>query len=243
VPEAKVGKNRLHLDLRPGTPRDVEVQRLVGLGATITADRRTADGAGWVVLVDPEGNELCVEQSGAERGEPDPVSTGDRPLPPIHTAAEAPLLLGMLEWYRRGVVAKASGASEAHAGASPFRSATSIAGVVLHLALVEDIWLHVRFAGHHMPEPWASAPWDEDPDWEFTTGAARPLGEALALYEAACGRSRTAVAGRSPEDLAARVEPRSFSLRFALVHLIEETARHLGHLDVLREALDGTTGE
>lgn len=60
VPEPKTVKNRMHLCLRPTGRRDDEVERLVGLGAAVQHDRREPDGAGWVVLVDPEGNELCV---------------------------------------------------------------------------------------------------------------------------------------------------------------------------------------
>ena len=61
VPDAKVAKNRLHLDLRPtdGTRED-EVARLCELGATVVADRRRPDGSGWFTLADPEGNEFCV---------------------------------------------------------------------------------------------------------------------------------------------------------------------------------------
>lgn len=68
VPEAKVVKNRVHLDLQAtnGT-RDDEVARLVALGATVVADRRQPDGAGWVVMADPEGNESCIERSADER--------------------------------------------------------------------------------------------------------------------------------------------------------------------------------
>lgn len=69
VPDEKVVKNRVHLDIQPqaGT-RDAEVERLAGLGAKVVDDRRTADGLGWVVMSDPEGNEFCVERSAAERG-------------------------------------------------------------------------------------------------------------------------------------------------------------------------------
>ena len=65
VPEAKAGKNRLHLDLVPRTrTRDEEVDRLVAVGARVVADRRGEHGRGWVVLADPEGNEFCVEREG-----------------------------------------------------------------------------------------------------------------------------------------------------------------------------------
>ncbi|WP_314247108.1 VOC family protein [Streptomyces kutzneri] len=60
VPEPKTVKNRIHLCLRPTTSREEEIERLLGLGATLVADRRQPDGTGWAVLADPEGNEFCV---------------------------------------------------------------------------------------------------------------------------------------------------------------------------------------
>ncbi|KAA5837272.1 VOC family protein [Saccharopolyspora hirsuta] len=67
VPEPKTGKNRLHLCLRPEISREQEVERLLGIGATLVADLRNADGSGWAVLADPEGNEFCVLRSESER--------------------------------------------------------------------------------------------------------------------------------------------------------------------------------
>ncbi|GGU89247.1 glyoxalase [Streptomyces litmocidini] len=68
VPEGKTVKNRVHLDLQPqDRSRDEEVERLLGLGATLIDDRRNADGTGWATMADPEGNEFCVERSAAER--------------------------------------------------------------------------------------------------------------------------------------------------------------------------------
>ncbi|WP_043627715.1 VOC family protein [Nonomuraea candida] len=67
VPEPKTAKNRLHLCLRPRSSREEEVERLLALGATLVADRRRADGTGWAVLADPEGNEFCVLRSESER--------------------------------------------------------------------------------------------------------------------------------------------------------------------------------
>ena len=68
VPEARTVKNRVHVDLQPtDCTRDEEVERLVGLGATVVEDHREGDGSGWVWLADPEGNDFCVERSVAER--------------------------------------------------------------------------------------------------------------------------------------------------------------------------------
>lgn len=68
VPEGKTVKNRVHLDLQPqDRTRDEEVERLLALGAKLLDDHRKPDGTGWATLVDPEGNEFCVERSKAER--------------------------------------------------------------------------------------------------------------------------------------------------------------------------------
>jgi predicted enzyme related to lactoylglutathione lyase len=68
VEDPKTTKNRVHLDLQPqDRTRDEEVERLLALGAALQGDHRRPDGTGWVTLHDPEGNELCVERSAAER--------------------------------------------------------------------------------------------------------------------------------------------------------------------------------
>jgi hypothetical protein len=72
VPEGKSVKNRVHLDIEAGTTRDAEVERILGLGATLFADFRDASGSGFVVLADPEGNEFCIERSASEIGAAEP---------------------------------------------------------------------------------------------------------------------------------------------------------------------------
>lgn len=244
VPEPKTVKNRLHFDLQPVLDtRDITVDTVIGLGATTVDDRRNPDGTGWVVLADPEGNEFCVERSEEERhGEHlTAVVTSERPAPQARTSDERTVVLEMLDWYRAGVVAKVEGLSDRAASRKLLGSATTILGLVKHLALVEDSWFTDRFAGLPEPAPWANAPWDDDVDWEFNSAVHESLPDLVALYEASCERSRTAYANASLDDLAHDRE-RPFNLRWALVHIIEETARHLGHLDILRELSDGQTG-
>lgn len=68
VPDKKSVKNRVHLDLQPqDRTRDEEVERVIGLGASLVDDRRRPDGTGWATMADPEGNEFCIERSKAER--------------------------------------------------------------------------------------------------------------------------------------------------------------------------------
>ncbi|MGN6694061.1 MAG: VOC family protein, partial [Aquihabitans sp.] len=111
VPEAKSVKNRIHLDLRPSTLRDEEVERILALGGTLVADHRKDDGSGWVVLADPEGNELCIERSAAERGI-ETVDTGERMFPKVRAADEREVLVAMLDWYRDGVIGKVTGMAQ-----------------------------------------------------------------------------------------------------------------------------------
>ena len=246
VPEPKAVKNRVHLDLQPTAARDDTVAWLEGLGARLVDDHRKPDGKGWAVMADPEGNEFCVERSAAElvaTGATAPIDTGLRDMPPVRTGSEREMLEAMLDWYRDGVLAKVEGLSDERATAEAVRSGTTIAGLVKHLAVVEDSWFTERFAGAAMPEPWASADWDADRDWEFTTARDEPLSVAVGLYRAACERSRAVARGAALDDRCAVDTPRPFNLRWVLVHLLEETARHLGHLDILRELADGRTGE
>jgi hypothetical protein len=245
VPEDKAVKNRVHLDLRPHGLRDEEVERVIGLGGTLVADHRREDGTGWAVLADPEGNEFCIERSAAERGI-ETVDTGERRFPPVRAAGEREVLVAMLDWYRDGVIAKASGMAPHLAVATPLGSSSSVAGLVKHLALVEDSWFTVRFAGRAEPDDWVDADFEADPDWEFHTALHEPPERQIERYRRACADSRAIIEAHDLDDRSAAgtgspAEP--FTLRWAVVHLLEETARHLGHLDVLRELLDGTTGE
>ena len=123
-------------------------------------------------------------------------------------------------------------------------SALTLAGIVKHLALVEDHWFQDVFLGADLPEPWASAPFDDDHDWDFHSAGHDEAADVRALYAAACERSRAVLAAASLDELSVGVrDGEPFSLRWIMLHMIEETARHAGHADLLREAIDGETGE
>ena len=169
-------------------------------------------------------------------GRTDPELAGD----------ELTLLTQFLDYYRATIVTKVQGLDRAGLAAAHPPFDLTLAGIVKHLALVEDWWFHQIMGGHPEPEPWASAP-DDDPDWEWHSAVDDSLEDLLELYDTACARSRAVVA--ETDDLAtlsARANSRTgehFSLRWILLHLIEETARHTGHADLLRQAVDGTVGD
>jgi uncharacterized protein DUF664 len=113
-----------------------------------------------------------------------------------------------------------------------------VVGVVKHLAGVERFWFSIDFAGLDLAHPRAEA----DPHGGFRLQDGERLVDVVASYQAECQRSREIVAGASLEDRA-RGEGMRFTSRYGLAHMVEETARHCGHLDLLREAIDGQRGE
>ena len=166
-----------------------------------------------------------------------------RPYPDLDTLPERAMLEAMLDWYRDGVLAKVAGVAQATAVATPLGSATSIAGLVKHLALVDWSWFGEDIAGEAPLDWYAAADWDADRDWEFHTATTEPIELQVQRYRDACDRSKAVAARFELDDLGTNTTRRPFTLRFVYLHMIEETARHLGHLDILRELIDGSTGE
>jgi uncharacterized damage-inducible protein DinB len=159
---------------------------------------------------------------------------------------ELTLLSQFLDYHRATLVWKVSGLDRQQLGTRLEPSALTLAGLVKHMALVEDSWFGQVLLGRDEGEPWASVDWDDDPDWEFRTAVDDDPDALLALYTDACERSRAAVAEVGDLDRLAAKRSRSgeqFNLRWIMLHMIEETARHNGHADLLRETIDGATGE
>ncbi|MBB4910333.1 DinB family protein [Actinophytocola algeriensis] len=167
------------------------------------------------------------------------TSTETRPEPP-GVAGEREQLAGFLDFLRSAVVMKAEGLTDEQARRALVPSElTTVAGLVAHLTYVEQYWFGVLFAGR--PDEWRDR-FAEDPDAEFTAGMRTPLADLIANYTAECARSR-AVASELDLDATATHKGEPVNFRWALIHMIEETGRHAGHLDLLRELLDGSTGE
>lgn len=161
----------------------------------------------------------------------------ERPSIPT-TGDEREILAAQLDRHRATVEWKCRGLSEEQARRVHLPSAmTTIAGLLSHLALNEWYWFAVVLDGEE--DVWEER-LKEDPDAEFR--AEKPMPELLAGYAKQCERSREIVAARSLDDQVTYNGER-FSVRWVAQHMLEETARHLGHLDLLRELTDGLTGE
>jgi uncharacterized damage-inducible protein DinB len=167
---------------------------------------------------------------------------------PAFDLDERGMLSAYLDYHRATLVWKASGLTQAQLATTIASSSLTIAGLVKHMALVEDSWFTDKFAGLGDPEPWDAVDWDADPDWEFRTALDDTPEQLLAQYAESCERSRAVVAAAESLDdrsvAESKREPgQHFTLRWILLHMIEETARHNGHADFIREAIDGVTGE
>lgn len=172
-----------------------------------------------------------------------PVLVGPDPQP----ASERAVLVSFVDHYRALFARKVEGLGPEQLARTTAASSLTLGGLWKHLALVEDDWFTMRLAGRPAPEPWASAPFDDDPDWELHSAGQDSPDALAALFDAACQRSRAVVASIGSLDALTVWSPRPdrgpWNLRWVLVHLIEEYARHVGHADLLREAVDGRTGD
>ncbi|BAJ26938.1 MULTISPECIES: DUF664 domain-containing protein [Kitasatospora] len=150
-----------------------------------------------------------------------------------------------LDYARATAVAKCEGLSAEDARRSPLPGSPlmTACGLISHLRWVEQHWLEVVFLGGEPAGPMVLIS-DDDPDPEMRTAVDVPLPRLLAEYEEQSVRYRELVASHGLDDKAQRPirDGRHVDLRWILLHLIEETARHNGHLDIIRELLDGHTG-
>lgn len=166
------------------------------------------------------------------------MSQDDRPEPP-DSAGERETIEGFLNFLRASVVHKGRGLSDAEGARRLVPSLTSVSGIIRHLADVERSWF--REDMDNQPDVYYR--WSEaDPDGEFRVSETDSLAGIIADYETACSESRE-VAARYSLDENAVAKNGKHNLRWIMVHMVEETGRHCGHLDILREMLDGQTGE
>jgi hypothetical protein len=165
--------------------------------------------------------------------------------PPL-AGDELTTLTAFLDYQRAVIARKAHCLTHEQLNRTLPPSTLTLAKLLRHATLVEATWFRERFLGSDLDEPRASAPWDDDVDWEMTTAVDVAPGQLLADFHAACEESRRITADAASLDQLSDLPDRTgdhYNLRWILVHMIEEHARHAGHADFLRESIDGVVGD
>ena len=170
--------------------------------------------------------------------------TAPEPTPPTtsYLGDEREMLESWLEFHRTTLLHKCAGLTgEQLAVRSVEPSSLSLLGLVRHMTEVERWWFRRRFSGEPIGDVYCT-PDSEDADFDDVDPARAPAD--FDRFAAECAAARTAVAGRALDETF--IHPRreaAMSLRWVYVHMIEEYARHNGHADLLRERIDGRTGD
>ncbi|MEU6477127.1 DinB family protein [Streptomyces sp. NPDC047017] len=163
---------------------------------------------------------------------------------PAQNADERAMLEGWLDYHRQTLAWKCEGLTDAQLRtASVQPSELTLMGLVRHMAEVERIWFRQVLAGEDAGPLYFS---DEDPDGEFHLTEADTWAEAYATWRAEIETGRRNTAGLGLDDLSKGLDKSGeepFSLRWIYTHMIEEYARHNGHADLVRERVDGATGD
>jgi hypothetical protein len=171
------------------------------------------------------------------------------PWEPPFAGTETEHLLGSLERLRATFRWKADGLDAEELRTPLSSSSLTVGGLLKHLAAQEDYASSVKVAGGEMPPVWADNGWEGDNDWEFSSAARQSPEELYAAYEAAVDRSRGIIRaaiddrGLDGESGVTLDDGTKASVRRILFDLLEEYGRHTGHLDLVREAVDGRVGE
>jgi uncharacterized damage-inducible protein DinB len=165
---------------------------------------------------------------------------------PPEDASGTAQITGFLTYQRETLLLKTEGLTREQMARTLPPSSMTLAGLLYHLAYVEESWSVEDFAGRPAPEPWADVDWSADPDWEWHAAVDLEPEVLRERYREAGRRTDEVVAATGDLDALSTVPLRNgnrLSLRWVLLHLLEETARHNGHADLLREAVDGVVGE
>jgi uncharacterized damage-inducible protein DinB len=159
---------------------------------------------------------------------------------PPRVADERPMYQAWLDFHRGTLLWKCAQLGDAQLKrASVPPSTLTLLGLLRHMSEVERAWFRRRAAGSTLPDLYCT---DEDPDGEFDNVADADVQQDLATFRTECLAADEAVRGMSLDDtFSGRNGP--ISLRWTYVHMIEEYARHNGHADLLRECIDGATGD
>lgn len=158
------------------------------------------------------------------------------------TADERPMLESFLDHYREVVVAKVRGVSEDDARRRLVPSLTTLGGLLRHLRRAEMSWFEHRLPATPLEDlpylQWVL----EDQDRDFLVQPEDTVASLIADYQHQCDRSREIAGNHGLDHVVTHPERGRLSLRWIYIHMIEETARHAGHADILREQIDGAVG-
>ncbi|WAP54538.1 DinB family protein [Streptomyces sp. S465] len=168
------------------------------------------------------------------------MTTAERLQAP-RTADERTSLEGWLDFHRATLALKCEGLDDAQlrtASAPP--SGLTLLGLVRHMAEVERSWFRRVLAQEDAPPIWYG---EADPDGDFHVTDGDTAQDAFATWREEIAKAKEAAAGRSLDDVVTRPDRGDYSLRWIYLHMIEEYARHNGHADLLRERIDGATGD
>ncbi|MEM8746455.1 MAG: DinB family protein [Actinomycetota bacterium] len=177
-----------------------------------------------------------------------PLRAATTEFPDRRPPDERAVLIDFLEYYRSVLIRKVEGLDAASLRITTSASNLTLGGLAKHSAFFEYVWFRQVLLGEELPEPFRSAPWNDDPDWELTSAAGDSPDDLVALFDDAVAASRAAVDSCESLDQVAVGPPgsdpdRRVNLRWILVHMIEEYARHAGHADLLRESIDGVVDD
>ncbi|MDH5519767.1 MAG: DinB family protein [Acidimicrobiia bacterium] len=168
-------------------------------------------------------------------------------LPTIETRADERLMLRQfLDYFRAVLERKASGLTAEQLRTPVAPSNLTLGGLLLHMAGAEEGWFSECFLDRPLGDPWTEIDWDATPDWELENVDRFTPDEMFGCFRPACERSRLTEAEAESLDLVTAKDfpnERQWSLRWIMVHMIEEYARHCGHADFIRQAIDGTVGD
>ncbi|MFJ5848628.1 DinB family protein [Streptomyces sp. NPDC092903] len=157
-------------------------------------------------------------------------------------STERDALCGFLDKQRAGLLRKIEGVSDADARLTPTVSSLSLMGLLKHSALWERRWFQVIVAGRVLPGEWPETAQEGGLDEDFRVDERDTVTYWTGYFEEQAAVSREITAGLPLDAPCARRDLRDGNLRWVLHHMIEETARHAGHADIIRETLDGRTG-
>jgi hypothetical protein len=159
----------------------------------------------------------------------------------VAPSSEREALASFLDLQRDAVIRKIEGLDDATARKAPTASALSLLGIVKHCGLWERRWVQVVVAGRDFPGEWPNVPYTGMAE-DFVVDESDTVEHWVAYYREQIEQSRAIAAAMDLDAPLARTDIIQANLRYVLFHLIEETARHAGHADLIRETLDGSTG-